>query len=169
MSWVKKIKSWEIEPPDLLHPFNIFMGFDPGTVNMGVACTYRDAIRLYQIEFERSKDPVERMRNIALTLDYIRVGIDLISFPAHVVIENAGYGSSQFRQVELAEVRATIVWWLLKRNIEDIKLIAPNSIRKQVFGNGKKMAHEFWDNSEIPNDALAALSCLYYADAIKEE
>jgi hypothetical protein len=82
------------------------------------------------------------------------------------VIEGSSFGDN-FRQVELAEVRSSLAWWLMFNEIGDVQSIPPLSIRKTVFGSAKLKAQDVWD-TEIPNDALAALSCLYYADKMGE-
>ena len=76
------------------------------------------------------------------------------------VIEGASYGSA-YRQAELAEVRALSAHWFFT-HLSKVKVLAPNSIRKIVFDNGKTKAQEIWE-CNIPNDALAALSCAYAA------
>jgi len=76
------------------------------------------------------------------------------------VIEGASYGSA-YRQAELAEVRALSAHWFFT-HLSKVKVLAPSSIRKIVFGNGKTKAQEIWE-CNIPNDALAALSCAYAA------
>jgi len=78
--------------------------------------------------------------------------------PRKMIIEGSAFGA-RFRQVELGEARATMAIWG-KDHRFDVQIIAPNSIRKNVFGNGKIKAQEVW--SGLPNDALAALSCIYY-------
>lgn len=158
---VKQIRSWTIEAP---HPglYDAF-GFDPGTTNLGIAYQCGSWADLFQITIERSKDPIERMDDVGFLLWYLCVPNIEKKSRVQVVIEGAGYESSRYRQVELAEVRTTIALWFRTRKAKSILLPAPNTLRKVVFGSGKIKAHEYWDNSEIPNDALTALSCLCYA------
>jgi len=80
-------------------------------------------------------------------------------------IEGASYGG--YRQVELAETRTICAIWLSRRMpLSNIMLSPPKKIRKEVFGNGEKKAEEvFITNEKIP-DALAALSCAYYASSL---
>jgi Holliday junction resolvasome RuvABC endonuclease subunit len=134
------------------------LGFDPGTTNLGIAVIEPEVnshATLFQIKLVRRKDAIERMRGIQyLMWDCI----NWLSYKYKAVIEGASFGNP-YRQVELAEVRATIALWCLDRG--ESMIIPPNTIRKAVFGNGKIKAHEVWEN--LPPDAAAALSCAYYA------
>lgn len=135
-----------------------------------MAYQFNDELFLFQIDMERSKNPVLRMDDIGFLLCTFYKKLITSRWNIRVVIEGVGFGSSQYRQVELAEVRTTIALWFRTRkvDVESILLPAPNAIRKAVFGFGKTKAHQFWDNSEIPNDALTALSCLCYASIVNK-
>jgi len=165
---VKKIYMWQIEPPSILHSFDSYIGIDPGTVNFGVAGTFFDRMRLFQVTLDRDKDAIKRIDTFGFIMSFLETMID-VNRSTHLVIEGSGFGSSPFRQVELAECRTAIVCWMKSRNVDNIKIAPPNTIRKAVFGGGKVLAQDIWDNTEIPNDALAALSCLYYADYLEKE
>jgi hypothetical protein len=138
---------------------------------MGVAISLHGDVVLAQVQFERVKDAVVRMVVVQTCVRAIlnQLCFDYPFFPLSVVIEGAGFEASQYRQVEMAENRTSIAQSLLDMGVKQIKFIAPNSIRKQVLGGGRIKAHDVWDNTEIPNDALAALSCMYYADMKEDE
>jgi Holliday junction resolvasome RuvABC endonuclease subunit len=152
-----------------------FIGIDPGTVNLGVARldvpTVKNEVyyaNLYQIKLiERGKTVLERINSVLEVLEYI----GFPEFNKSVVIEGSAYGE-QFRQVELAEIRAGMILWFDSRNAA-CQIIAPNSIRKHVFGSAKVHADEYWECLAKYPDAAAALSCalcpLTIIDEEKEE
>ena len=157
---VKKAVRWTIEYPQPIHTFFPLLGFDPGTVNLGIAKTLQDeAIDLYELTLERNKDAALRIMEIYFLMNDLKFDMN----QSIVVIEGASYGN-QFRQVELAEMRAAITIWSRQRGARKVSIIPPNSLRKEVFGKATITAHDYWDDTEIDRDALAALSCLYYAD-----
>lgn len=139
-------------------------GVDPGTTHLGLAEVWPNSIRhsLYQVTLERHSDPIQRMSNIGLILSTC---FSAHSFKPTMIIEGAAYGIP-YRQVELAEIRATAVCWCNWAMAEP-KIVPPSTIRKAIFGNAKIKTHEFWPElAEFP-DAAAALSCALYAT--KEE
>lgn len=142
-----------------------FIGMDPGTTHLGLAWTGRTSILLAQIELDREGNAVDRMKNIYRILDE--------AFTPHPtrehftnLIEGASY-ADRYRQVELAECRATMAWWTINRKGRS-KIVPPLTIRKKVFGSAKIKAQDVWGD-EIPPDALAALSCLYYGYMMEDE
>lgn len=153
------ITKFVIEPPiELASPF-IHIGFDPGTVNLGLAFLFpfeRPCGILYQIELERNKNPVSRIATLDNILKY---HCETVTALSHAVVEGASYGNA-WRQVELAEARTVFIQWCKRRGIK-VKVVSPTSIRKGVFGNGKIHADKVWTN--IPADVAAALSCAYYS------
>ena len=133
-------------------PKGLFIGVDPGTVHLGICVLWETQVTLYQVTITRNDDPIQRIQ------DAQKVMTDCVhAYPylATVCIEGASFGD-KYRQVELAEQRASIALWGLHRNFE-VKIVPPNTIRKKVFGNAKVKAHEVWDN--LPQDCAAALSC----------
>jgi Holliday junction resolvasome RuvABC endonuclease subunit len=138
---------------------NMCLGIDPGTVNMGLAIIHQylyPFAELFQIKMERLPDAVDRIRNIQYLLDdYIHT----FSFKPLAVIEGSSFGNA-YRQVELAEIRASMVLWCLNKGME-VSIIPPQSIKKKVFGSAKIKAHEEWKDLENYKDAAAALSCAY--------
>jgi len=156
-----KIVKVEIEPPLLITNYGIYIGCDPGTSNLGIAII--DAvfdnpkIELYEIDIERSKDAVERIQTVRFILTDILFGLHGQQ-NVKMIIEGASYGNN-FRQVELAEQRATMVLWALDHSIIP-SLISPLSIRKKVFGSAKIKAEDTW--KELPPNAASALACAYY-------
>lgn len=161
---VKKATLWRIEPPQPIHTFFTLFGFDPGTTNIGMSFTQRDGnITLYEINLERDKDAATRIMDMYFLLSDLGLEVNR----SITVIEGASFGKA-FRQNELAEIRATIVLWMRQHGSAKVKIVPPNTIRKTVFNSGVLSAHEYWNDSEIDRDALAALSCLYYADQMED-
>lgn len=141
------------------------MGIDPGTTRLGLAWNEQGKIWLAEVYLQRPKDPVERMCALHGFLSGLGpYPLHGNPFPRSTVIEGAAFGE-RYRQVELAEARAIIAWWA--KDFGPTKIVNPISIRKGVFGTVKVRAHDYWDNNEVENDALAALSCLYYAATLE--
>lgn len=163
---VRKLTLWEIDPPIPKKSRHLF-GFDPGTTHLGIAWTTRNGIIVAQIELEREKNPIKRMICVHTILNHLLPSMQLTRQCATSVVEGSSFGDN-FRQVELAEVRSSLAWWLMFNEIGTVYIIPPLSIRKAVFGSAKLKAQDVWDNTDIPNDALAALSCLYYADKMED-
>jgi len=137
---------------------NMCMGIDPGTVNFGLAVIHQymyPYATLFQIKLERIPDAVNRIRNIQYVLSDC---VNTFSYKPLAVIEGASFGG--YRQVELAEIRASCVLWCLKHGM-DVSIVPPRTIRKKVFDNGKRLAHEEWTDLEPDKDAADALSCAY--------
>lgn len=141
------------------------IGIDPGTVNSGICiiepfCT---DIRLYEIRSPRERTAVERVLKAKMILDtVIRWGTENFINP-HFFVEGSAF-AMKYRQVELAEIRASYIDWAISKGFpkSNIRVISPSRIRKVLFGNGKIKAHEFWTNlSDLP-DACAALSIALY-------
>lgn len=171
------VKRFEINPPIPYNTSKTFIGYDPGTIHSGFAVLYpNNTVRIYQVSSERDANPINRM----LLVRKIWRSMQLpLPFYFTTVIEGASY-SSNYRQVELAEVRTAFAVELAKWDTKlvdydgsNINIISPLSIRKTVFGNAKTKAHEVWTNLYDINtleiidpkkypDALAALSCAYY-------
>ena len=157
-----KISYYKIESPIQPKDFSMHLGFDPGSTHLGIAVV--DAtlgipeVKLWQIDMERNKDAVERMRSIQYILS------DLITWSYYnnmvACIEGASYGD-RYRQVELAEIRASAALWCLQKGYK-VSIVPPNTIRKAVFGNGKTKAQDVWTN--IPADVANALACCYYSN-----
>lgn len=137
------------------------VGIDPGSVNMGIAIIegYLDkpyAI-LYQVKMERSGDPIERMK---LVQEVMSQCVFWYHSPMVATIEGSAF-SANYRQTELAEIRAAIALWLVGKGFPT-KIVNPGTIRKAVLGNGKTLPHEVWtDLAEVP-DAAQALCCAYF-------
>jgi Holliday junction resolvasome RuvABC endonuclease subunit len=150
---------FKIVPPRRIDSDCRIVGIDPGTVNIGIADYRPDfGCYVYQIKTTRDDDPVNRIKRIGKILTEIL--FNPLTYTNNImIIEGSSFGA-RFRQVELGEMRAATMMWGVKYNFDPIKVVAPNSIRKQVFGSGKIKAHEVWEG--LPNDALAALSAIYY-------
>lgn len=141
----------------------IVIGVDPGTVHLGLArlhvstgCGY-----LYQVTFkDRLQDPIKRMGRSQMVLSRFFHGVYL---EGEMVIEGASF-ADRYRQTELAEIRAAIALWGVNEHLK-VQFIPPNTIRKQVFGNGRTKATDYWPSLASFPDAAAALSCALYTQA----
>lgn len=136
-------------------PNGMYIGIDPGTVHLGIGVLWETTVTLYQVTIQRNPDPIQRI------LDAQKIMQECIHahpYSAKVCIEGASYGDV-YRQVELAEMRATIALWSIAHNF-DVTIQPPNTIRKRVLGSGTKKAHELW--TDIPQDCAAALSCAFF-------
>lgn len=138
----------------------IFLGVDPGTTHLGFAvldtCYSTQHCELFQIELERSSDPVTRMVGTGKLLSRC---VNWYCSPSYACIEGASFGD-RFRQVELAEVRTAVAIWAIDKEFIT-KIIPPLTVRANVFGNGRTKAQDVWTN--IPSDAANALACAYFA------
>jgi Holliday junction resolvasome RuvABC endonuclease subunit len=154
---IAKIWRAKIEPPFPLASFNMIYGFDPGTVNLGIAFSdpHLSMLQIMEITMVRDDDAVQRILNVQRILSHC---CTIFSYRGLATIEGAAFGNN-FRQVELAEQRASIVLWCNAHGIAP-KIVAPSSIRKKVLGGGKIKAEKYWEN--IPPNAASALACMYY-------
>lgn len=162
-----KVDEYKIYAPRPLTSFYKYAGVDSGSVNLGISLLYSDSdgedkAILWQIKLVRDDNPINR---ILLARQIIQFTLNFHAKIKLATIENAAYAKG-FRQVELAEQRASIALSLINISCK-VQMIAPMTIRKEVFGSGKIKAHEAWQLEGIPknkqpNDALAALSCAYY-------
>ncbi len=149
------------KPPIEVTKKGMFLGYDPGTRNSGIAvidnCTFRwPVIFLFQVELERSDDAITRTIGMKKLISHC---VNWFCYPQFACIEGASFGD-RYRQVELAEVRAAAVIWCYDHEFET-KVVPPLVVRKEVFGNGRTKANEVWTN--IPADAANALACAYWS------
>jgi Holliday junction resolvasome RuvABC endonuclease subunit len=149
-------EKWKIERIDIdifdKMPKGLVIGIDPGTVHLGICILWVTQVTLYQVTLIRNDDPIQRIQDVQKV---IAECIHAYPYTATVCIEGASFGD-RYRQVELAEQRASIALWALNRSF-DVRIVPPNTIRKKVFLSAKVKAHEVWDN--LPQDCAAALSC----------
>ena len=154
---------YRIEPPqDITCPLQCW-GIDPGTSHVGIAVipymNEKSYIDIYEITMPRWKDAVDRIINWQSVLAEMPL---ILTRNSRMVIEGAAYGTG-YREAELSEIRASTVLWAYRLGMAT-KIVPPNSIRKSVFGTAKVKAHEVWELPEgLAPNALAALSCAYYA------
>ena len=126
------ISLYEIKPPFPL-PDHTKFGIDPGTTNMGLTILHpnQKVIECYKIKMIRATKALDRMLEVqnVLTRCISWFGNDPLA-----IIEGAAFGN--YRQVELAEVRAAMALWFHRHDVE-VMLVPPLSIRKVSFGSGK--------------------------------
>jgi Holliday junction resolvasome RuvABC endonuclease subunit len=134
----------------------MIFGVDPGTAHLGLVQLWQDRVFMFQVEMKRKDTAPDRIQDIwmALTRCY-----SFLETKGHLVIEGASY-ADRYRQVELAEVRATAVIWGIQNRMF-VEVPAPNSIRKKVFGKGTVRGRDIWTN--IPPDCADALGCALFA------
>lgn len=152
------IQKINILPTTLAMPECTSIGIDPGTTNLGIAVLHPSIpiIELFQVKITRDKDAVIRIQNMYKILSNC---INFYRPKAQVYIEGASYGD-RYRQVELAEIRTTAIFWSFDHSFIS-HIVSPSSIRKSIFGSAKIKAHDYWTN--IPHDCAAALSCALLA------
>lgn len=148
--------AFEVESP-FPFPQETRFGIDPGTTKLGIAVVRPDrkTVKLYKITLTRHEKALNRLLNIQQVLS---TTIGYHAPDSKAIIEGASFGA-QYRQVELAEVRAAMLLWFHKYGI-DAELVPPLSIRKSVFGNGK--IKNPWNN--LQDDIAAALGCAFYSN-----
>jgi hypothetical protein len=149
------ITKMKIKPPDCkFYSERMLFGLDPGTVHMGFAQAWRSFIYIYEIEMKRNPDAVQRIIDVHTILSACSTWFD---YAPLAVIEGASFGSTH-RQVELAEIRTSAVWWFKNHNAT-VKIVPPKTIRKLVFESGNVKAEDVW--TELPANSAAALACAY--------
>ena len=131
------------------------IGLDPGTTKMGLAYIWKNFGYIYEVKIIRDNNPVNR---ILITQEILSACFDVFSYEPLMTIEGSSFADT-YRQVELAEVRASAVLWAVNHGIVP-QIVPPQSIRKNVFGSAKIKAEELW--KDYPPDAASALACAYY-------
>ena len=145
---------------EIQNDFNIdkVIGIDPGTTNLGVCIISGASCFVYQCKIPRYKEMLDRANNVQSLLNSI-LPQNLDGYCA--VIEGASYAKN-YRQVELAEIRAVVILLLNKYNIK-AQIMPPKTIRKIAWGNGN-IVNPY--GKEFPNDCIAALGCALAASTI---
>lgn len=154
----ESIQCYKIKHPFMLPDSRVrqHFGVDPGTVNIGLAEFGRaNIITAFQIKMKRENDAVDRVKNFYAVMSEC---FHSFIIPSFMVIEGASYGD-RYRQVELAEVRASAIFWGIHKQINSVRVYPPQSIRKLVFGSAKKSVKNFYEG--IPLDCGAAIACAY--------
>lgn len=148
------IEELKIEPPLINLSEHVLFGCDPGTTKMGLAWLWKNICHIFEIKIIRDDNPVNR---ILLVQDILKECLHFYDYAPLMVIEGSSF--SGYREVELAEIRASVVLWAIAHGIKP-SIIPPLSIRKSVFGSAKIRAETIW--SELPPDAASALACAYF-------
>lgn len=152
------IEEVRIEPP---LPNNtsehVRFGVDPGTTKMGLAFIWRSSCHIFEVKITRSDNPVVR---ILLVHEIMDKCFTMFDYAPLMVIEGSSFANN-YRQTELAEIRASAALWAVGHGIKP-SIIPPLSIRKAVFGSAKLRAETEWDLREYP-DAASALACAYFS------
>lgn len=156
-------KNYSITEARIVPPFpvttdHVLFGVDPGTTKMGLAYIWKSVCHIYEIDIERSPDAVNR-----IILAQVIMSKCLIMFDYAPIMVIEGSSFSGFREVELAEIRASCVLWAVGHGIKP-HIVPPLTIRKGVFGSGKTKAEVQWAN--LPPDAASALACAYYSTKV---
>jgi len=155
----EKINKTKIKLLDLDYKNQTYIGVDPGTKNLGIATIYPNTseeimeANLYKVVLDRDDDAIKRMLNVRTVLSNLSLWYRW-SCPA--VVEGASFGN-HYRQVELAEQRASIALWCNTRGMR-VKIVPPKTIRKHAFGDGN--LKNPWDI--LDNNISAALGCALY-------
>lgn len=150
------VEDVRIEPPfPNKSSEHIRFGLDPGTTKMGLAYIWKNVCHVYEIKIIRDANPVVR---ILLAQDILSECFHFFDYAPLMTIEGSSFAG--YREVELAEIRASAVLWAVKHSIKPI-IVPPLSIRKNVFGSAKIRAEVQW--KELPPDAASALACAYFS------
>jgi len=150
--WVK-IEKISVNLPKIQIPKQTIFGIDPGSTKLGLASiSHLGFINLWMCNIVRDRNAITRIKQYRELLSFC---FNSYSFHSMIFIEGASYDSN-YRQVELEQMRTTACIWGIDHGF-DVYIIPPQSVRKQIFGNGKTSAHNVWTN--IPKDTAAALSC----------
>jgi Holliday junction resolvasome RuvABC endonuclease subunit len=152
-----ELKSKEYPIPN---DYTTFVGIDPGTRNMGLAFFHELQGKAFDVKIPVSDDRVDSLFKIQECIRYIMNDMwpDGCSRGRWIVcVEDAAFGM-RFGQVQLAESRASAIIYFATLGAQ-IFIVPPASIRKAVFGHGRKKAHEVW---KISPNAGAAASCAIY-------
>ena len=161
----KEISITEFKLPLGEYPKDIgYIGVDPGTVHLGLAGHFPDDdhLVLWEITMDRQDTTKKRIDLMLDILNYFVASEQL----DYITIEGAGYMSSQYRQVELEDIRCATIFFsdFCYSYSPKLEIVPPNSIRKIVFGSAK--IKNTWEG--IPDNAAAALACALYP-IMKEE
>ena len=139
------VKSWRahiVQFPDGILPLG-GIGIDPGT-NVGVS-----VIMAEDVAFTWATHLNRAGYDIVQFLDAIQGLVRLIpsgcTLQTPVVVEGAAYGP-KFGQPLLGEIRGAAIIGFHNAGFEYIAEVPPRSIRRKVFGDGKIMPLDFWEN-----------------------
>lgn len=144
-------------PPTSIPRGSIFIGLDPGSVNMGLAILSRAGATLFQVKLPSGE--TDAMYRIDLVQ---RVVVELIqphlfkATPVAAVVEQAAY-AALYGQTTLAEARTAGAIALRQAGVPLIQLLTPYTIRKLVHGDNRARSQELWP--DVPPDAGSALAC----------
>lgn len=128
----------------------VVVGIDPG-INFGFTIIEKDFIAVYYGKMPRDKEPGASGWN---AFTFMERWLHVLS-PSIIVIEGAAY-STPFGQVFLQEMRMGF-YLAGKENDIHTEILAPNTIRKLAFGNGKTSAVDLWPT--MNDNAADSLGC----------
>ena len=137
--WLENEHGW-VTKAKLPNHAGTLMGVDPG-VNFGVALIRKTEVLVFNGKLRKQAENrieyahLARMVMIALIEDF-----DMMDMPMY--IEGAAF-NKRFGQVNLGEVRAG--YYLGMRDYSNrVTQVAPMSVRKAVFGDGKIQPGDVW-------------------------
>jgi hypothetical protein len=131
------------------------VGIDPGR-RFGVAIAALNRIVVYDGIMPQQP---EKWRYGAIAIDIIKR--IFAGPPANFqvgIVEGAAY-NAKYGQVGLAEVRFGFAYGLLQVGVDDVRIVAPATLRKNVLGSGRAVVpYNNWPTlSTNGSDALVAL------------
>ena len=151
------------EKSGLLMPkFDLVVGIDPGNAKLGLTFLnyHSEESECYEIKFTSERLAVQRAAQIRTTISDTVFNQTLCNFSGNLLIAVEGSAFSMpYRNTELAEARIVEALWFVDNfhiPPENCVFIQPNTMRKQVFGNGKLRAEEQWP--ELEPDAASSLA-----------
>lgn len=158
----------------------VYVGIDPGPINMGLAVVGLEGFIAWQCKLQQS--PIgeiglqmrimDVMNQVDFLLRWSITDTELQKkLPARACIEQAAY-AKLYGQPALAEVRTSAAVTLMRWGMPYIDAPTPNQVRKLVFGNPKTPAEIVWKDdlgtkmkgdSAVHYDGASALACAIYA------
>ena len=151
------------ESAGLLQPkFDWIIGIDPGNAKLGLTFLdyHSEEAECYEIKFMSERHAIQRVSQIRSVIADIIANQTLCRFSGNILVAVEGSAFSMpYRNTELAEARIVEALWFVDHYYlppENCVFVQPNSMRKQVFGNGKLRAEEQWP--ELEPDAASSLA-----------
>jgi Holliday junction resolvasome RuvABC endonuclease subunit len=154
---------------------DLFIGYDPGSRHAGLTViTTRYNVNIFSVEigYPAVDDPIQRVNMIEkefadiFSMYFFHPSWRPRSYVA--VVEGASHGE-KYGQVELAEARMVVAKYMQNFDCKnDVRILAPSSIRKKALGSGKMAGKVIWKNIMSP-DAADSLVCALCAIKIHKD
>ncbi len=151
--WIHKL-THDISTP------HTYIGIDPGTRNLGLVFLQGSILYTARMVLAKYDNPVKRALNTQSAMEAIWNEMPYLMGRQLKLCVIEGAAFKGFREVEMAEQRiAMALYWHPKC---PTRIIPPRSIRKEIFGNGKIKASDFWAE-DLDKHVADALACALLA------